>query len=219
MLSDLDASGIPNVPEPPSPMNAMCTLIVKPSPERGDDNESSLGKPESEFDSVHESTSSSDHSMLLEAQQALAQELILEAEANAAIRKAKVEAARIAVALAAHKASSRDSQRSRTRQKISPDATSMSVTGLHHTGEGPSLRTDLSNLIFRELGPMLEEEPQGEPELASCDLPMNMRIQQVEEAAAQRHQQAMTLEREELRQLHELESLTQQASFRENGMS
>ena len=69
----------------------------------------------SEFGSAKASSSSSDLSALLQAQQVLAEERFLEAEAMIAVRLAKVDAARIAVEIAAHKSTSQSSRLSRSR--------------------------------------------------------------------------------------------------------
>ena len=74
------------------------------------------------YGSSNGAPSSSDQSVVLEAQCALAEELVEEAEAEARAKKCRVEAARLKLVLATHKASSNSSQRSRTRIEIAPIA-------------------------------------------------------------------------------------------------
>jgi len=127
-----------------------------------DDLESNM-RASSEFGSAKASSSSSDHSALLQAQQVLAEERFLEAEAMIAMRRAKVDAARIAVEIAAHKSSSQSSRRSRSRfvsQQVPVENKAGDAAEMQADAFG--LSRDLSSLIHRV--EREEEEPMVEPE-------------------------------------------------------
>ena len=152
----------------------MCAKAI-PTPFDFDQfSEKSPFKPDSDAVSAVDS-SESDHSALLEAQKALADELVREAEAEAKLRKMKVDAARIAVAQAAHKASSQSSTRSRTRINIVPlldevaPVKPMAPTIIFPTppvpetvSEGGVEDTDIagdSRMLESELGSMMDKSP------------------------------------------------------------
>jgi len=188
MLSDLDCSPIPRQDSEPLP--AMC-VANHPGPFADDDELPE--KAESVFGSLSQksSSSSSNQSLLVEAQRILAEQRFLEAEAVIDARRAKVEMARIAVLSAAHKSSSMNSQRSRSRfdvpvremplqNKSDVDISSPSLTGMGNTGER-GISRDLSSFmkldeehnvgIPRDLTTVMqkchveEEEPMMEPEM------------------------------------------------------
>ena len=159
MLSD-DISSLSPIPlkDADSPIMAMCVGGV----EMDDDLESNM-RASSEFGSAKASSSSSDHSALLQAQQVLAEERFLEAEAMIAMRRAKVDAARIAVEIAAHKSSSQSSRRSRSRfvsQQVPVENKAGDAAEMQADAFG--LSRDLSSLIHRV--EREEEEPMVEPE-------------------------------------------------------
>ena len=182
MLSDVSPIPIKNSPRQHV---AMCTKVlnfVVADESRAEEDIDLDRKSVSQYGSSNGAPSSSDQSMVLEAQRILAEELIGEAEAEARVRKFKVDAARIAVAQAAHQASSNASHRSRTRIEIMPIAPLSPVnrrpfqivnvvttplapvvkdvsfiSGL--TGDGRGLSEDLSSLLRHEL-----DEPMHEPD-------------------------------------------------------
>ena len=180
MLSDLEL-GSPIPRQDSEPLTAMC-VASHPGPHADDDELPE--KAESVFGSLSQksSSSSSNQSLLVEAQRILAEERFLEAEAVIDARRAKVEMARIAVLSAAHKSSSMNSQRSRSRfdvpvremplqNKKDVDISIPSLTGMGDTGER-GISRDLSSLMKLD-----EEHNVGIP----CDLTTVMQKCQVEE--------------------------------------
>ena len=122
MLSDVSPIPLKNSPRQHV---AMCTKVldfVVADESRAEEDVDLDRKSVSQYGSSNGAPSSSDPSIMLEAQRVLAEEMVEEAEAEAKVRRLKVEAARIAVAQAAHKASSNASHRSRTRIELTPIA-------------------------------------------------------------------------------------------------
>ena len=107
---------------------------------------------ESVTGSVYGSAScDSNHTVLLEAQRALAEERFHEAEAIANARRAKTEMARIAVEIAAHQASSRGSVRARSRLYATPTAAPplADAVKMEIQIDGDGVSRDLSSLMHR----------------------------------------------------------------------
>ena len=219
MLTDKDISNISPIPlrNSNSPAPAMCVGFVRPPSgtfyaDDGDD--VSIGRPDSVCNSnMAPSSTSSDHSQLLNAQRELAIRRLEEAEAFVSVVKAKAEVARIAVETAARRDSSRASGRSRSRFETPVRNVSLSgkyddaMVGHMHASPDGQLSSDLSALMQR----CEEEEPMVEPDMR-CTFDIvesrtnegsNQRVEEFEHIAELRFQEVMAHEQQQKRLFEE----------------